>query len=273
MTLSGSMPPCSKRVSPSAHRTNPVQGRQRLTPPTVHNVAAFLPWHRYFLTLYEQSLQQCGYTGNILYWDWVAAADTKKPSKSAVFDPTTGFGGNGNVSSTDWANKCVLDGPFKKGSLSLRYWNLEVRPHCLIRVFEPGYPEYNITEMIADNYNSAALAYVNAETTFENFANALENGPHAAVHQGVGNFDGDMGPQSSSPNDPLFFLHHAQVDRLWYLWQKANPAARTFDYSGYTYPDYAAATLDDLLPMLGLGADKKVREFMDVNAANLCYKY
>lgn len=27
-----------------------------------------------------------------------------------------------------------------------------------------------------------------------------------------------MGPMTS-PNDPAFFLHHCNVDRLWYLWQ------------------------------------------------------
>ncbi len=24
----------------------------------------------------------------------------------------------------------------------------------------------------------------------------------------------------TSPNDPVFFLHHANVDRLWYMWQR-----------------------------------------------------
>ena len=30
---------------------------------TVHYVAQFLPWHRYFVHLYEQQLNGCGYTG------------------------------------------------------------------------------------------------------------------------------------------------------------------------------------------------------------------
>lgn len=72
--------------------------------------------------------------------------------------------------------------------------------------------------------------------------------------------------------DPLFFLHHTQVDRLWYLWQQQNPSTRTLDYGGYRF-DGTDATLDDFLPMLGLGPDMKVRAFMDVNAPNLCYKY
>ena len=159
-------------------------------------MAAFLPWHRYFLTLYEKSLRECGYTGNMMYWNWVA--DSAHPSQASVFSPTTGFGGNGNQASTQWGTNCVQNGPFS--TLQLRYWNEEVRPHCLLRIFEPGYPEYNITEMYGDNYSPAVMAQVNAETTFAGFSNYLENGPHTAVHSGVGNLNGDMGPQSSSPN-------------------------------------------------------------------------
>ena len=33
---------------------------------------------------------------------------------------------------------------------------------------------------------------------------------------------GDMGP-GTSPNDPVFFLHHCNVDRFWALWQHAHP--------------------------------------------------
>lgn len=130
------------------------------------------------------------------YWDWVT--DSAAPSKAKVWDPITGFGGNGNQSSTAWGTNCVLDGPFK--DLQLRYWNLDVRPHCLLRVFEPGYPEGGVIEMLGDNYSPQAMVPVNAETTYDGFRTLFENGPHGAVHQGVGGFAGDMGPQLSSPN-------------------------------------------------------------------------
>ncbi|KAK4448376.1 hypothetical protein QBC34DRAFT_352975 [Podospora aff. communis PSN243] len=240
----------------------------------VHGVAAFLPWHRYLIVLYEKELQACGYTGNAMYWDWVA--DSGAPSKAAVFDPVTGFGGNGTIepSNDDWVTtSCVKNGPF--ANLQLKYWNSDERPHCLQRWWEARYegpdsPE-PIAEMKGDYYSPAVMAQVNAENVFSEFSNRLENEPHAAVHLGVGGVAGDMGPQSSSPNDPLFFLHHTQVDRLWWLWQQKNPS-RTTEYNGIRF-DGSAATLDDLLPMLGLGDDLPVKAFMDVNADNLCYKY
>lgn len=36
-----------------------------------YGVASFLPWHRYFLHVYEKALrEECNYRGNLTYWDW-----------------------------------------------------------------------------------------------------------------------------------------------------------------------------------------------------------
>ena len=51
--------------------------------------------------------------------------------------------------------------------------------------------------------------------TFPAYQSALEGALHGKVHMAVG---GNMaGP--SSPSDPLFWLHHANIDRLWAAWQ------------------------------------------------------
>ena len=42
---------------------------------------------------------------------------------------------------------------------------------------------------------------------------------HNLVHVWIG---GDMGP-ASSPNDPVFFLNHCNVDRIWEAWRTATP--------------------------------------------------
>lgn len=41
-------------------------------------------------------------------------------------------------------------------------------------------------------------------------------GTHNSGHRWIG---GHMG-RSASPNDPIFWLHHANVDRIWALWQE-----------------------------------------------------
>ena len=165
----------------------------------VHFFAGFLPWHRYFVQVYEKALRDCGYTGNAMYWDWVA--DSSAPSKAAVWDPVTGFGGNGVKTNDNGPRLRVVDGPFK--NFRPVYWNTGVEPHWLSRDWVPADPQNGVPEMLGSNYSPAVMAEVNAQTTFDGFRNALENGPHAAVHAGVGGgfFGlGDMGLQNASPN-------------------------------------------------------------------------
>lgn len=53
-------------------------------------------------------------------------------------------------------------------------------------------------------------------------AGRLENPPHNAVHRAVG---GNMGQTTTAAQDPIFWAHHANVDRLWSEWQKTHPGA------------------------------------------------
>jgi len=44
-----------------------------------------------------------------------------------------------------------------------------------------------------------------------------ESTPHATVHVTIGSW---MGVISTAAQDPIFYLHHANIDRLWNLWLK-----------------------------------------------------
>ena len=57
-------------------------------------------------------------------------------------------------------------------------------------------------------------------TTFTSFTRDLERGPHNFVHGWV---NGTMSFINIAPADPLFWMHHAQIDRLWSIWQSNNP--------------------------------------------------
>jgi hypothetical protein len=52
------------------------------------------------------------------------------------------------------------------------------------------------------------------------FTRRLELGPHGEVHEWVG---GPMADIRISPADPIFWMHHAQCDRIWSQWQTHNP--------------------------------------------------
>src|SRR5216683_2521275 len=65
----------------------------------------------------------------------------------------------------------------------------------------------------------AEIGNVMANNNFANFRGQLE-GYHGSVHVWVG---GTMGAIPTAPCDPVFFMHHANIDRIWSQWQAANP--------------------------------------------------
>lgn len=67
---------------------------------------------------------------------------------------------------------------------------------------------------------AAELTAVTAIADFTTFQFALEH-LHDRVHAAVG---GNM-DTAASPSDPLFFLHHANIDRLWDQWQRLHPGS------------------------------------------------
>lgn len=49
---------------------------------------------------------------------------------------------------------------------------------------------------------------------------AFERAPHNGVHNSIG---GIMSDPFDSPNDPVFWLHHCNIDRIWAMWQQRHP--------------------------------------------------
>ena len=86
--------------------------------------------------------------------------------------------------------------------------------------------------------NAAAVAAAMANGTFNTFAPALE-GVHNSGHVWVG---GSMGSIPTAPTDPVFWMHHAEIDRIWAEWQAANPGQNP-PLAG------AAATMDPLIAL------------------------
>lgn len=81
--------------------------------------------------------------------------------------------------------------------------------------------------------------------------------------------------------DPIFWVHHAQIDRLWWRYQQRAPKNESMlDYQGplsldeHGWPSKTwDASLDDVFNMYGMGENITVRELMSTETEYLCYRY
>ena len=97
---------------------------------------------------------------------------------------------------------------------SVPSWLQNFRPTVNV----PGQGNITVTRNTGIPPLLPTTAHVNdvlSETTFTDFVTQLEF-IHNDVHGWV---RGTMALITTSPADPLFWLHHAQVDRLWSVWQ------------------------------------------------------
>ncbi|KAJ3281640.1 hypothetical protein HDU79_010592 [Rhizoclosmatium sp. JEL0117] len=168
----------------------------------VHGTASFLAWHRTLILLFEYALQDfCGYTGTLPYWDWTL--DASNPSASPIFSDGA-FGGNGQGTS-----QCITNGAFNQETVTINHPN---GPQCITRNFMDG-------SMNGELFSSAIIQNLASTSTWGVFQQGIFVGPHSAVHNAVG---GDFGYPPAAGNDPLFYVHHAQIDRVWAQWQKSS---------------------------------------------------
>lgn len=201
-----------------------------------------------------------------------------------MWDPINGFG-----ISTSVSNYCVQGGPLH--SISLNYTANGYDRHCLTRHLEDS-PKYG--EMHGLRYTQEIIeSLISNATTYHEFRTRLEIGPHKHVHDGTG---GEM-PGPSSPNgmffffsfsfsirktltnsykwliDPIFFLHHAQVDRLWDQWQQRQPQTRTQEFVGKDNLGYDV-DLSSELDVMGLDErEVRISDVMTTLGGSLCYRY
>lgn len=74
--------------------------------------------------------------------------------------------------------------------------------------------------------------------------------------------------------DPLFFLHHTQLDRLWWIWQNTQNRGKQLEYSGKAARNSTnQALITDAIRMGGLAPDIQVSEILDTQTELLCYRY
>ncbi|KAH7339062.1 Di-copper centre-containing protein [Rhizoctonia solani] len=250
-----------------------------------HFTGLFLPWHRWYLTALEKELRsKCNYAGYLPYWDW--SLDSGDVTASPVFSSSTthGFGsfGTGPVFT-------VTDGAFS--NVQRAYPS----PHVITRNFKPKpfeeqvFPfEFTTPDLLAsDTFTPAKIdEIVNGfPGDYVGFAAHMDGvraqGMHNAAH--LMTRPGDLSNPSYSPNDPLFFLHHANLDRIWDKWQRKstqNAAAygggsvqKLEEYDTYPVGAAPAVSTSSDLPTCGLDGTLTVSDVMSTNGGYLCFRY
>lgn len=161
----------------------------------IHGYPGFLTWHRAYLDVYEEALRCVNSDISLPFWNWSSGPTTGVPSacREATYVNRSG----------DTVDNPLYAGPIPAslgGGMTSRRANID-------------------TTSFDDLATSAQDALT--EVSFSSFQPSL-NGPHGGVHVRVG---GNMSSVALAGFDPIFYLHHANVDRLWAIWQNSHPAA------------------------------------------------
>jgi tyrosinase len=225
---------------------------------SAHRASAFFPWHREFLRRYERDLRAIDASVTLPYWDWTV---DNSPTSSLWADdfmgpngrPTDGQVMTGSFAFSGGAWPLSFDGPFLRRRFGVSTSTLPT----------PG----DVTNALATTpYDLSPYNAGFSLAGFRNTAEGWRNGPqlHNRVHVWVG---GSMLP-ASSPNDPVFFLHHCFVDKLWMDWQAANPGEGYVPVSGGP----AGHNLNDAMqPWAGLGDTVTPASVLDHHALGYAY--
>jgi hypothetical protein len=206
-----------------------------------HGGPAFLAWHREFLLQFEQALQTVDPTVTIPYWDFTV---DNSPS-SSLWDKKF-LGGNGDPNDSN----IVKSGPFRQGQWTLLYGGPDLQRN--FGVSATSLPTADDVQAAFQATYYDVFPYDRGSPVDQSFRNNVEGFNHpsgdAELHNRVHNWiGGSMLSINSSPEDPVFWLLHANIDRLWAQWQAANPT------DGYD-PESGAATGHNLRdPMTPFG--------------------
>src|SRR6185503_11440216 len=155
-----------------------------------HGIPGFLPWHRAYLLDLERELQAIDPSVALPYWRFDQAA----PSLFTLdFLGVANSTGTVRFSSTN----------------PLQFWRASTIPGVNRR------PLFNTSTPPPDLLTEAQT--IALSSTYPNFRRLMEDNPHGWAHTSFGGF---IRNPATAPHDPLFFLLHCNVDRLWAKWQQ-----------------------------------------------------
>jgi tyrosinase len=255
-----------------------------------HRGPAFLPWHREYLLQVDEDLQQIDPRITIPYWDWTEDATLDDPRASPIWsddfmggdgDPADGYqvaSGPFAYSGGRWPIPANHDGPALTRRLG-GFPNVDTLPTAFdltLAMAESFYdtPPFNNSPFTV-GFRNRLEGWVTQRG--DSRVATLGSQLHNRVHLWVGGAWTEAGRQQfgsmvhmTSPNDPVFFLHHCFVDKVWADWQERqrliNPAAAPHYAPGAEGPPGHNLT-DTLRPWT-----RTVQDVLDIRALDYTYE-
>lgn len=170
----------------------------------------FCPWHRQYLLDFEQALQSVDPDVDLPYWDW----DNHPQALSQLF--AGGFAGSlGDPSGP----ADVVDGGFANfpivQPLEEDWGTLLERGGGPTTGWPPSAGALAWLEDLRFSSNGRHPLWI-----FWRLLEAGWPGLLTSTHNAAHNYVGGHMAGAFSPNDPVFWMHHANVDRIWANWQR-----------------------------------------------------
>lgn len=173
-----------------------------------HNSSSFLPWHRRYLLELENALKAINPAVDLPYWNWAVNRSTTGAPFTSDFMGGNGSGGNG----------AVTTGPFAGAT----QWRINVSPTSSTSLRRAMTLRGSLpTSTDVDSVMNGSTYDVSPWNSASNngLRNRVEGGLTPNLHGRIHVWVGGHMAQTDSPNDPVFFLHHCNIDRIWSRWQ------------------------------------------------------
>jgi hypothetical protein len=203
----------------------------------------FLPWHREYLYYFEEICRELSGDDNFAlpYWDW-----SKNDSLSDLF-----WGGGNPLDDPPAKMPPPFGRSIKQGEkIDPDDFNEFVAPKVIKGLLD--IPDFQ-------TFGGGKVAMPGPPVQ----AGELEGTPHNFIHNWVG---GDMGT-GASPTDPIFWLHHCNVDRLWTEWSLRHPDNTPNDAG------WLKTTFSDFYDRKGMKIATSVTVKDTLDTAGLSYQY
>jgi tyrosinase len=184
----------------------------------------FLPWHRAYLYYFELALRDQVPQAAVTWWDWTEATTHPSGLPDAFAEET-------------------IDGEHNP------LFDAEVPP--IARIDDQPERTFRDTSGPGQLPSAEQIDELLDAKDFRDFSNRLQNF-HNGIHGWVG---GTMAFVNWAAYDPIFWAHHAMVDRVWRRWQLRHPqGAFPPEYLSQALPPFPM-TVGQTLNIHALGYD------------------